>query len=152
MKKWVIVFISIAFFCWPPISEAADDNKISIDVNHSGEDNIGQRLAFALREAVRESSGYQLTSGPSAIIRVLLVTLDPDRSAQNRGKWTVASVVITMRNFNPFIDGEPQTWYPIYLTSSVVTSGSYRVEETAKSILAMVDAAVEEYRYEARKK
>lgn len=152
MRKWVIALISIALFCWSPISGAADDSKISVAVNHSGDDNIGQKLAFALREVIRASSGYQLVSGPSAIIRVSLVTLDPERSAQNMGMWTVASAVITMRNFNPFDDGEPQTWYPIYLTSSVVTSGTYKVEETAKSILASVDAAVEEYRSDARKK
>lgn len=152
MNKLVVTFISVALLYSSPVAQAADETKISVAVNHSGDDNIGQKLAFALRETVRASNGYQLVSGPSAIIRVSLVTLDPERSAQSRGAWTVASVVITMRNFNPFKDGEPQTWYPIYLTSSVVTSGTYKVEETAKSILASVDSAVEEYRADARRK
>lgn len=137
------------FFLVVPAVLAADDTKVTVAVSHSGDDNVGQELAFALRETIRASNGYQLVSEESAIITVSLVTLDPEVAGSSAGGWTVASVAITMYNFLPFKEEDPQTWYPIFLTSSVVTSGSYKTDETARSILATVDAAVEQYRADA---
>ena len=97
-------------------SAVAQEAKTSVSVIHSGEDTVGQRLAFALREVIRSSSGYQLISGPKATYRIGLVTLDPERSPAAAGHWTVAAVTFTMRNTNPFNELKPQTWYPIYLS------------------------------------
>lgn len=60
--------------------------------------------------------------------------------------WTVATVVFTMTNFMPYKKGEPQTWYPIYLSSQVLTIGTRRVDEQARTVVAAVDAALEQYR------
>lgn len=151
MNKF-LVHISLAalFFITSPLSLSAEEGKLSLSVTHSGEDIAGKKLAFALREAVRGSNGYLLTTGPSALIRVSLTTLDPDNNPSDA--WTVASIVVTMRNLNQFDDRNPQTWYPIYLTSSVVTSGINKVDGLADAVLVMVDEAVEEYKVEARNK
>jgi hypothetical protein len=55
-----------------------------------------------------------------------------------------------MRNLNPFREGYPETWYAIYLTSGVLTSGTQRIQEAAESILATLDSAVEDFREAAR--
>ena len=148
MKRivWALMLVlasSIAF---------AQDSKIGVSISHSGEDSIGKRLAFSLREAVRSSSGYQLVSPEESGLEVRLVTLDPERSPQASGNWTVASVTIVMANFLPYEKGNPQTWYPIYMTSVVMTVGGQRTEEKAKSILATLDDALEKYRSAARTK
>ena len=150
MKVMSIAFCTALFLLFPSINSFAEE-KIGVSVSHSGDDVVGQKLAFSLKEVIRGSNGYQLISGPAASMRVALVTLEPENSNSRKGTWTVASVVITMRNFNQYVKTEPHSWYPIFLTSLVMTSGSNRVEDTAKSILASVDAALEEYREDVRK-
>jgi hypothetical protein len=128
------------------------DAKVPVSISHSGDDNIGKRLAFSLREAVRSSSGYKLVGSDEADFEVNLITLDPERSPQASGSWTVASASIVMANFHPYKEGNPQTWYPIYMTSVVMTVGGQRTEEQAKSILASLDEAIEKYRSAARRR
>lgn len=152
MRKLVVTLFAVAISYLSPVAHAADEIKASVAVRHAGDDRIGQKLAFALREVVRASHGYQLVSGPSALFRVSLNTIDPEYETKYKGIVTVAAVIITMRNFNEFEDGNPQTWYPIYLNSSVLMVGSDRVEDFAKSILADVDSAIEAYRADARRK
>lgn len=124
----------------------AQDGKISVAVDHSGSDTVGQRLVFAVREAIRASSGYKLVSGKEAILHISLVTLDPERSPSASGYWTAAAVAYTMRNDLPLNKADPQTWYPIYLTTNIVLAGMSRVDDQAKGILATLDAQVEQYR------
>ena len=94
------IFAVLAFFASAAVFNPAiaQEAKISVSVSHSGEDTVGQRLAFALREAIRSSGGYQLISGPKATYRISLVTLDPAKSPAAAGNWTVAAVTFTMRN------------------------------------------------------
>lgn len=144
----------LAVFAYPAVFSpaVAEEAKISVAVNHSGEDTVGQKLAFALRETIRSSSGYQLISGPKATYRISLVTLDPESSPSAAGRWTVAAVTFTMKNTNPFNDLKPQTWYAIYLTTLVVTAGSRSVDEQAKSLLAALESQIEAYRSDLRQK
>ena len=88
----------LAVFAYPAVFSpaVAEEAKISVAVNHSGEDTVGQKLAFALRETIRSSSGYQLISGPKATYRISLVTLDPESSPSAAGRWTVAAVTFTV--------------------------------------------------------
>lgn len=141
------IVLALAF-----VTASAQDDKVAVSVAHSGEDNIGKRLAFSLREAIRSSSGYKLVDQRDSGMTVKLITLDPERSAASSGNWTVASVTIVMRNFLPFERGNPQTWYPIYMTSVVMTIGGQRTDEQAKSILATLDDALEEFRAAASRK
>ncbi len=133
------------------ITAFAQDSKVGLSVIHSGEDNVGKQLAFALREAIRSSAGFKLVGRDDYGIEVRLITIDPERSPQASGNWTVASVTVVMANFLKYEKGNPQTWYPIYMTSVVMTVGGQRTEEQAKSILATVDDALDKYRAAARK-
>jgi hypothetical protein len=148
MRTWLLVPLFFVLVLHGAPSTAEEARKISVSVRHSGDDNVGQRVAFAVREAVRSSHGYELVSGPSALLRVYLVSLDPDR--ENDGHRTAISYVLAMRNLNEFREGFPASWYPIYLTSGIVTCGTNRVQETAQSIVAKLDAALEVYREDVR--
>jgi len=128
-----------------------ETDKISLSVSHSGNDIVGTRLAFSLREEIRASVGYELQS-ERPLVTVLLATLDPNSGDSSREGWsTVAAIVVTMRNDVPYKKGDPQTWYPIYLSSVVQICGSKRVEEIAKLILADVDKTIEDFREAARR-
>ena len=116
--------------------------KAPVFVQHSGTDPVGERLSFAVREAIRASSGYELASqSAKSIYRINIVTIDPEHGAL-AGHATIASIAFTMKNTNPFRDHDPQTWYPIFLSSQVLIAGSRVIEEQAKSILAGLDADV----------
>lgn len=82
---------------------------------------------------------------------VNIVSLDPDKDREGSQTWTVAAVVYTMYNYLPLEKGNPQTWYPIYLGSSVVTSGKNAIDSSALSVVANLDRYVEELRSDARK-
>ena len=78
----------------------AQDLKISVSVLHTGDDDIGSRLAFAVREAIRASSGYRLATH-NALLRISMVTLDPERSESSAGIWTAAAITYTIRDDLP---------------------------------------------------
>ena len=84
-------------------------------------------------------------------MQVVIVTIDPERSSSSGSYWTAASVTYTMTNFLPIAKGNPQTWYPIYLTSQVMTIGSKRVDEQARSVMAALDQALDRYKRDAKK-
>jgi hypothetical protein len=148
MRKYILA-IAIALLS---ALASAQENKVLVSVSHSGDDNIGKRLAFSVREAVRSSSGYKLVGQDDSGLEIKLITLDPERSPQNTGNWTVASVTIVMTNFLPYEKGNPQTWYQIYMTSVVMTVGGQRTDEQAKSIVATLDDALDKYRSAAARK
>jgi hypothetical protein len=142
--------LTLFLLCFAGASVA--QSRATVDVRHSGEDSVGRTLAFAVREAIRSSAGYELVTGPRAAFRILLVTLDPDRDSGSSGLRTIASVTLTMRNHIRFDDREPQTWYPIYLTSLVTITGTGKVDTQAKSILAALEEQILEYQKEAAAK
>lgn len=147
VRNLVLSFVLIASACLCPAW--AQESKITVSVDHSGDDNIGVRLAFAVREAIRASSGYRLVS-ENAVLRISLITIDPERSPAAGGVWTVAAISYTMRNDLPLDKSNPQTWYPINLSASVITAGYSRVDDQAKAVLAGLDKQVDLYRRSAR--
>ena len=132
-----------------PSASWAQSSQVKVSVTHSGEDATGKQFVYAIREAIRGSKALTLSIPEDSGIQVRVITVDPSDRASG-SLWTVASVVLTMANFIPFKNGDPQTWYPIYLTSHVMTVGQQRVDDQAKSIVASVDAAIEKYRRDAR--
>ena len=126
------------------------DAKIAVSVSHSGEDSVGKQFAYAVREALRASNGFRLVSSGDSGLQLQIVTVDPERSSASGNYWTAASITYTMANFLPYEKGNPQTWYPIYLTSQVMTIGTQRVNEQARSVMAALDNALETYRRDAR--
>lgn len=143
-----LVLLSLVVFAVVPGFAWAQEGKIPVSVDHTGRDNAGSGLAFAVREAVRASNGYRLVPD-NAILRISIVTLDP--SVKDDGLTTAAAVSYTMRNDLPYEKGNPQTWYPIYLSTSVVVAGANRLDAQAKGILASLDKEVQAYLLEMRK-
>lgn len=142
----VVVCIAAA-----PVANAADaaGAKLAVCVFHYGEDSAGRQFAYAIREAARASSGYRLGDPKDCVLQIQLITVDPDGRG-NSNSWTAAAVSYTMANLNAYEKGNPQTWYPLHLTTQVLTAGTQRVDEQAKVVMATLDEQVERYRREAR--
>lgn len=108
--------------------------QMKIIVEDTAKEAVGSRLAFAIKERIRQSTGFMLvTSRQEAVMRLSLVTLD-DKS----GYSTVYSTV--------FSAWQPETGTWTYLNNIVGTCGSNRISECAESLVADADKASEEPR------
>jgi len=123
-------------------SAAAQKPKTLVFVDHTGSDAVGQELAYAVREELRRSAAYDAGSEDKALFMIELVTLDWGERA---GNASAVSVTYVMSNLLPLQKGNPQTWLPIFLRSSVLAVGRDRVKDQARAIVANFDAAVEGY-------
>lgn len=152
MMNSLSLFVSIILsFLLVPFVHAQDkDERIPISVSHTGDDSVGKQFAYSVREALRASKGFRLAPPENSGISVRIVTIDPERAADSKSYWTVAAVTYTMTNFIPYQKGNPQTWYPIYLGTHVMTVGSQRVNEQARSVMASIDEILEKYRRDAK--
>ena len=138
--------VALLAFATLASSSPAQSSRTRLAVDHSGNDPVGNELAFALREAIRASSGYELVTQEKARFYVSLSTLDPDADRSASGAYTVLALVVTAKNGASLIARAPHTWYDIHLTSSVVVAGREKVDIMAKRIMASTEAAIERYR------
>lgn len=128
---------------------AGDNSKVSVFVNHAGNDRIGQHTAELLENLIKSSPDYKIAPSHEAMMKVTLASLNPD--VGKSGDRSAISTVITMRNYLNYNPADPQTWYPIFLSSSLVVISASRADELASETLAKIDATLERYREDVRK-
>ena len=127
------------------MASAQIGSRYTVFVSHSGEDSVGRKLAYAVREELRRSAGYSAGDERESPWLIEMVSLDTDGGGSLAGSRSAVAVTFTMRNLLPYKAGSPQTWLPIYLSSSLYLVGSARVEEQAKSMVAELDRLVGNY-------
>ena len=123
-------------------------NRIRIWVSLSGDDTIGQGIAYAVREELRRSSIYEVATSETGMFQVRIISID---AGDNEGNMSAIAVSYTMFNYLPLDEGDPQTWYPIYLTTEVLLVGRNRIEQQAKSIVATLDQSIEIFKSQINK-
>jgi hypothetical protein len=124
-------------------ARAVQPSKTTVEVTFSGSDTVGQRLAYSLREEISRSARYSLGSPNASMFTLHVVSVDLALDGQPSGLSSATAVAYTMRNFLSFSGNNPQTWLPIYLTTTVHTVGRDRAESVAKAILAVLDEQVQ---------
>lgn len=127
----------LGLFVWvAPSPATATDGFINVRINHSGEDRVGQQLAFYVRDTIRRSGTFkEANAGVEATFALNLITLDPDEDrVQNR---TIYSLAIVIEN------REGLDWY---VTSIVGTCGASRLRECAEDFHAELGAELETIR------
>ena len=113
--------------------------KAAVYVQATAEDAVGRTLVYEVREAVRRSSGLALADRElDARFILRIVTIDPD-SSRSPGISTVYSAVYTRRTLH-------ETPVDMYLTNTVGTCGSSRVESCARRMTATLDEQAVEFR------
>lgn len=113
---------------------SAGQGRFPISVDHSGEDQVGQRYAFELKEAIRGSQGMNLVQADvMPQIRVVVVTIDD--SMQNKGYASAIATTILYDSTEVPLGGA-------HLTTLVQTCGRDVVNTCARSLLAAIDAQV----------
>jgi hypothetical protein len=128
-----------------PSLATAQDTRPAVAVSHSGDDQVGRQLAYAIRERLGRSTLYRLIeSRQSPAFTISLVTLDD--SVNGQGLASGVSVAYLVRNDLPFVSGNPQTWYELLLEHTLHTVGRSRVELAANNIIANLDRSIADYR------
>jgi hypothetical protein len=64
----LVILVLFTVFSLP--LTAAAQQKVDVAVLHSGDDSVGAKLAFAVREAIRRSAGYQVATSRDALLRI----------------------------------------------------------------------------------
>lgn len=106
--------------------------KFPIEVSHSGEDIVGGRLAFAVKERIRKSESMRITYEKELRATIILVTLDQYKDSP--GTSSCYSFVLCWDN--------PEQPLSFYITSFVGYCGSSRVDEVAEGLVADVDKEI----------
>jgi hypothetical protein len=75
-----------------PSALAQSTTKIPVSVNHSGDDNVGQRYAFELREVIRGSHSMRLISDNEADPRIAISVVTIDGNSRSPGNSMAAIV------------------------------------------------------------
>ena len=132
----ILVFLLAQGIC------LAQAKKIPVAVVHSGDDQVGRSVAFALKEAIRGSRSFFLVDNDLKKPKVFvhLVSIDANISGQKGIASAIAIIIVY---------DSPQT--PIggfYITSGVDYCGSDRIEICAKGVLPDIDEAIETLRRE----
>lgn len=109
--------------------------QVPVEVEHTGRDSVGQRLAYYVKESLRASRGLELTTDESIVrMQLSIVTLEGNRDSP--GSYTVYSASWLWTN--------PKNLFPFYLTSSVGYCGTQRARECAEDLVAKTNTQAEE--------
>ena len=121
----------------------AQSKKVPVAVTHSGDDSVGEGIAFALKEAVRGSQSFRLVDDEVAPkqprIVVHMVSIDTDEYPRQRGlSSSIATVIV--------FDSIETPGFGIYLTMLVQYCGRDKIDPCAKTILPKIDREIEKLR------
>jgi len=139
------LFWIVLIFLLLPAAGAFPQNpkKIPVAVSHSGDDQIGPQVAFALKEAIRRSQSFRYVdhdpNSSTARIVVHLVSIDSYASSRNVSSAIAETIVY---------DEKSIAAQGIFLRSGVINCGANKSEWCANSILPEIDQAVESLRTE----
>ena len=112
--------------------------KIPVQVVHSGNDIVGQRMVYALKERIRASRGMELINDYTRP-RIVLSIVSIDNSPSNSGISSAISTAILYDSLTTRLSGA-------YITSYVQTCGTQKAESCAESLTAVTDAETEKLR------
>lgn len=140
--KLLTVFVISFYFLCIPLSSAQEVSKVAIEIEHSGDDIVGARFVYNIKEMIRKSSALKLTYSDESRIKMIIITITyddrhPSTACVYSVTWTLSG---TWRH-----KGNEGVLHPLYLTGVLGTCGSDRVESVAESIVAKTDELAEDY-------
>jgi hypothetical protein len=114
--------------------------RIPVELIHQGEDSIGQRIAYQVREMIQNSATMVPYSGNvPGWFRVRLMTMD---IGEQKNNLSCFSTILVMCNK----DAKEKIPIEYYMTSWIGNGGSARVRDIAESIVAGVSKELEAMR------
>ena len=136
--------VLLAFFVAAPraallAADQAREAPVTVFVDHSGIDEVGRSLSYAVREQLRGSRGFPLVSekAQSAVV-VHIISVESSCSSRPAARSAVSFVVVVNNSSSTF------------LTARVAELGSAEVAEEAKYIVAKIDSEIAAWRARGR--
>lgn len=131
-----LLSILLALHCF---SASAQPERAPVELSHSGSDEVGNRLAFEIREVLRSTQGLRLVTETEADPRLVIHLVTTDAGTTATGVSTAASITIAYEGRLVEING-------YFMTSRVQVCGRSRTQECARDIVASVDTALQRLR------
>lgn len=128
--RGILVFLVLFGCLFLANDKAITSPKAAIEVDHTGDDFVGQRLAYQLKEEIRRSSSLRLTNSNEPRLIISIITIDLEK--EYKGNWSAYSIAWLVCN----IKSER------FITHNVGYCGASRVKEIAESIVAKADKKI----------
>jgi hypothetical protein len=134
----ILIFLLTSVVCL-----AQEEKKIPVAVQHTGKDQVGQSVAFEVKEAIRASQSFSLVDHepvprtPRIVVYLVSIDVQDTIGPGRTGLMSAVAQSIVYFSAGMLLPG-------IFIEHSVSTCGSLRVEWCAKGmILPSIDQAVE---------
>jgi hypothetical protein len=126
----MIIIAVVALFLMPYNVQA--ERKIPVEIVHKGQDAIGSRLVYQLKEHIRRSEGLRLSSTNEP--RLIIFLISKELSVENVRMEPASTFGFTLTWSR---DGKSE--YPIFFNSGIFVFESKRLNEHAESIVSDID-------------
>ena len=120
---------------------AQSSPRAAVVVAHTGDDVVGQRVAFELREGIRASQAMRLVTEAEANPRFTVHMVSQDESSNAPG--VSSNIAIT---FAYDANDLPHLGY--FITTYVQSCGTNRTQQCARNLLSHIDRSLEKLRRE----
>lgn len=131
MKRILAVAVLSLAAVGPALAQPPQQQKIPISISYDGNDAVGTRFVFAIKENIRRSATYELVdSGRS--IKLQMVSVDVNSADQ--GITSAIATAITAHYM-----GDDGKWGDAYVNTMIDVVGKERVEDMAHNFLATID-------------
>lgn len=136
----IINYLVIALLLISITAYAQNEEKTAVKVIHNGDDVVGNRLAYAIKEAIRKSYSMRISEEKEKKIVVLIATLpsNPDYPAISTTYSVTWCISI------------PETQSLYYQNGITGYCGSNQVDNAADGIAAKTDEQVSEFKRDAK--
>ncbi len=132
--------LSVFLILIVPVVAAAQSKKIPVSVSHSGQDPVGQGVAFGLKEAIRASHSFTLVDDElvpkTDRIKVVMVSVDMNDQVDS-------AIAIALLLKGPKAVGGMGE---LFVTMGAWACGQKHIETCAKDMLVRSDRQIEPFR------
>jgi hypothetical protein len=140
-----LMLLGLLFLAGTPL--LAQTTKQAISVVHEGNDSVGNRFVYALREEIAKSARYQLFAGDKVTPGRGVLTLEivsVDAIPEQSGTSSAISVLIMLKVTRP-IEQWPSCGEEAVMERAhdVYLVGANKVDQVAKDCIATIDKAME---------
>ena len=122
----LLLMMAVSFALTP--QDLSAQKKVAIEILHTGKDPLGKRLAYLVKEGIKQSARLRLANNNETRLRIYLVSVDVFE--KNPGKATACGWTATLKN---------STGPEIYLNSGEGTSVNLPVNRLADDLVSIFD-------------
>lgn len=126
LLTFFLIFFTNSYFL------AQTQQIIAVEILDLCEDNVGQRLAYKIREEIRKSNAFRLTTFDESRLQIRIRSISYD---EEYDAATIYSVIWLFRS--------PET-AAIYFYDTFGYVGSSRINEVAERIVAKTDKMIQD--------